>query len=65
MKTVQFQGINYEVPDWARYIAQDGHATITVHEAEPLRAGSSWLGVRGRWDVIGGCGAPMVVEAIT
>ena len=63
-KQVTFKGIQYDVPDWAHYIAQDAHATITVHEAPPMRIARQWHGIKGRWDVVGGCGAPMVCEVI-
>lgn len=59
-KLVHFQGIEYEVPDWTRYIAQDGHATITVHEEKPLFSRSQWQSMKGKWDILSACAAPMV-----
>lgn len=64
-KQVVFQGISYDVPDWARYIAQDGHATITVHENPPTRFATQWHALQGRWDVLSGCGAPMVCVEVS
>lgn len=35
MKTINFQGNTYNVPDWAKYVTQDTAGLIEVHESKP------------------------------
>lgn len=62
-KTVHFQGINYQVPDWARWIAQDANGTIKVFGSEPKKLGEAYVSL-GANLVICQVGAPMVLERI-
>lgn len=62
-KNVRFQGTDYEVPDWAKWIAQDGLGAIRVYECQPMPLGSGWVSV-GAVQVVGGARAPMVLEAV-
>lgn len=63
MKIIEFQGISYEVPDWAKWIAQDGLGAIRVYSSQPSQCGNGWVSV-GAVRVVGGARAPMVLEAI-
>ena len=35
MKTIEFQGEDYDVPDWVRYVAMDADGSIHAYEFEP------------------------------
>lgn len=67
MKTVTFQGIDYEVPDWVRWIAQDGDGHIFAYDVEPLvYEGCHGVGFDAVHDAlwIGGPSAPMVLMEV-
>ena len=36
MKTAIFKGNPYHVPNWAKYLAQDGDGSVYAYEKEPL-----------------------------
>lgn len=63
MKEVTFQGIQYSVPDWANWIAQDAYGVIRVYSTQPWIDGNRWRSA-GNEMVVGGASAPMVKEAI-
>lgn len=63
MKTVNFQGIDYQVPDWARWIAQDANGTIKVFQAKPTQIGPIY-GSLSLSQVLSGPGAPMVLMEV-
>lgn len=46
MKTVNFLGQNWKVPDWANYITQDCDGSIWVWDHEPTFNDGDWLPVR-------------------
>lgn len=63
MKSVTFQGVDYEVPDWARWITQDAKCRVVAHEDEPTAYDHVW-GSFGCSREVGGTAAPMVKQAI-
>ncbi len=47
MKTITFEGKQYEVEDWVNYIARDHDGEIYGYEAEPIILDRTW------WDNVG------------
>lgn len=66
MKRITFQGAEYDVPAWARWVAQDGDGTITAYENCPVRStvGDFWMENFGLFKEIARVSAPMVLEEI-
>ena len=50
MKTIKFEGQEYEVEDWVNYVARDEECLIFGYELEPIKGGRSWhpIGFEGR-----------------
>lgn len=42
MKKVEFQGAEFEVPDWAKYIGQDADGSVWAHESKPTDTDGFW-----------------------
>lgn len=64
MKTVEFQGAEFEVPDWARWIAQDSDGSICVYENKPYEDDTMYKPNDGKMDYVVMTGAPMVLKEI-
>ena len=62
-KTVRFQGITWEVPDWAHWITQDCYGSIMIWESEPRQVHNVFK-ANCRWDLLCGVGAPALKVAI-
>lgn len=41
-KTITYRGRTYTVPDWAKYIAQDGDGTVYVYSHAPVCYACGW-----------------------
>lgn len=48
MATMKFDGVEYEIPEWARWLAQDANGAWYVFENKPYRAKSAWFRRRRR-----------------
>ena len=48
MKSIQYQGRQYSVPIWVKFVATDESGSIYGYEFEPYKSKSAWLGSEGR-----------------
>lgn len=54
MKTAIFKGNPYHVPNWAKYLAEDGDGLIYAFEMKPLRdAHGQWYSEVGECAFVG------------
>lgn len=63
MKTKVFQGITWELPDWANFITQDRYGSIMIWEKEPQLRHNVYV-ANCRWDLLCGVGAPTLMEVV-
>ena len=52
MKNIQYQGRQYSVPIWVKFVATDKCGSIYGYEFEPYKSGGAWLGREGRVFVV-------------
>ncbi len=64
MKTVEFQGMMLEVPDWARWIAQEACGAIYAFETKPKKICEGWDYIGGRAVIIIRTNAPCILREI-
>ena len=64
MKKVEFQGAEFEVPDWARWIAQDQDGSIYVYENIPMQGNGFYCSSGGKFENVLLTNAPMLIEEI-
>lgn len=64
MKTVEFEGAEFEVPNWARWIAQDSDGSIWAYENTPMQGNGYYCNSGGLMENILLTSAPMVIEEI-
>lgn len=53
MKTVTYFDMKLDIPDWAKFIAQDGDGNIYCYEYRPYRDGKLWDVAMGRTEHVG------------
>lgn len=64
MKKVEFQGVTFEVPNWARWIAQDADGSVYVYEKEPKPTAAGWHSSGGTVENVILTSAPCVLKEI-
>lgn len=52
MKTVEYMGSTYEVPDWANFIAQDFNGAVWVYSERPEWDGGRYNPSFGQWEKV-------------
>ncbi len=48
MKTIKFEGKQYEVEEWVKFVTRDCDGEIKFHEFEPYMGADHWC-VKGRF----------------
>jgi hypothetical protein len=51
MKTIKFEGVEYEVEDWVKYVAKDSDGAVVAYEVRPFK-NNSFFASRGRYAVL-------------
>lgn len=64
MKKVEFQGMMFEVPDWAKWIAQDSDGSVYVYQKEPNPTATGWGTSGGKVESVVLTSAPCVIKEI-
>ena len=52
MKTITFEGKEYEVEDWVNYVATDSNGRIYGYQYEPIKGSRIWSDNGGEWSEI-------------
>lgn len=64
MKTIEFQGAEFEVPDWARWIAQDNDFSTYAYERKPTECDGFYASTGGKVELVFTTDAPCVLKEI-